>query len=82
MVRRVLYTVPMTKVLEDAIAEVARLPEADREKIGRELLAHVERLRALRSDLAVGLGSLDQGRGAELDIGEVIDRARRQHGGS
>lgn len=72
----------MTKVLEDAIAEVARLPETDREKIGRELLAHVERLRALRSDLAAGLDSLDRGRGAELDIGEVIDRARRQHGGA
>ena len=70
----------MTKVLDDAIAEVARLPELDREAIGRELLAHVEKLRALRADLAAGQRSLDRGEGRELDIHRVLGRARREHG--
>jgi hypothetical protein len=33
------------------LAEVARLPEAAQEKIGRELLAHVEKLRSLRETI-------------------------------
>ena len=70
----------MTKVLDDALAEVARLPEADREAIGRELLAHVEKLRALRADLATGVRSLDRGEGREVDVNRVIGRARREHG--
>jgi hypothetical protein len=41
----------MVKTLERALAEVARLPEAAQEKIGRELLAHVERLRSLRETI-------------------------------
>jgi hypothetical protein len=40
----------MVKTLERAIAEVANLPEAAQEKIGQELLAHVERLRNLRTE--------------------------------
>jgi hypothetical protein len=35
----------MTKTLERAMAEASRLPEAEQERIGRELLAEVERLR-------------------------------------
>jgi hypothetical protein len=70
----------MTKVLDDALAEVARLPESDREAIGRELLAHIEKLRALRADLATGLRSLDGGEGREVDVNRVIGRARREHG--
>jgi hypothetical protein len=70
----------MTKVLDDALAEVARLPESDREAIGRELLAHVEKLRALRADLATGLRSLDRGEGREVDVNRVIGQARREHG--
>ena len=70
----------MTKVLDDALAEVARLPESDREAIGRELLAHVEKLRALRADLATGVRSLDRGEGREVDVNRVIGRARREHG--
>ena len=38
----------MTKTLERALAEIARLPEADQDRIGRELLAEVERLRSSR----------------------------------
>jgi hypothetical protein len=48
----------MVKTLERALAEVARLPEAAQEKIGRELLAHVEKLRSLRETIN---RSLEQG---------------------
>jgi hypothetical protein len=41
----------MVKTLERALAEVASLPEAVQEKIGRELLAHVEKLRSLRASI-------------------------------
>jgi hypothetical protein len=72
----------MPKVLEHAVAEVATLPEADQEQLGRELLAHVERLRALRAALADGMRSLDAGRGRPLDIDEVIAKARARDGSS
>ena len=70
----------MVKTLERAIAEVANLPEAAQEKIGQELLAHVERLRNLRTDTTSGIQSLDAGAGRELDTEELLRRAREQHG--
>ena len=70
----------MVKTLERAIAEVANLPEAAQEKIGQELLAHVERLRNLRTDITSGIQSLDAGAGRELDTEERLRRAREQHG--
>lgn len=70
----------MIKVLQDAIAEVSRLPDAAQEKIGRELLSYAERLRSLHADIEQGVRSLDAGRGRELDIEDVIARARSQHG--
>jgi hypothetical protein len=68
----------MTKLLEQAVAAAERLPEADQEKIGRDLLAHIEKLRALRADLSAGLRSLDAGKRRELDIEEVIRTTRRR----
>src|SRR3954453_16694793 len=44
----------MTKTLERALAEIARLPEADQDRIGRELLAAVERLRVQPSSKKAG----------------------------
>ncbi len=64
----------MVKALERAIAELANLPVADQEQIGRKLLSHVERLRQLRADIDRGLRSLDAGRGQELDIEKFIRR--------
>jgi len=69
----------MTKVLKEAIAEVATLPESDQELIGRELLAHVEKLRSLRADIEHGARSLDAGKGGVLDIEDVISRARGRY---
>jgi Arc/MetJ-type ribon-helix-helix transcriptional regulator len=70
----------MVKTLERALAEVATLPEAAQEKIAKELLAHIAKLRALRTELDKGIASLDAGEGRALDIEDVIARARRQHG--
>ncbi len=68
----------MTKLLEQAVATAEQLPEADQKKIGRDLPAHIETLRALRADLAAGLRLLGAGKGRELDIEKVIRTARRQ----
>jgi hypothetical protein len=70
------------KILETAIAEVTSLPEADQEKIGHELLAHVEKLRRLRAEIDKGIRSLDDGKGKKLDIEDIIRRARERHGGT
>jgi len=69
----------MVKTLERAMAKVERLPADVQERIGRELLAHVEKLRNLRADIAKGIRSLDRGAGRELDIEDVIKRARRRN---
>jgi hypothetical protein len=69
----------MVKTLQRAIAEVEKLPSQVQEKIGRELLAHIDRLRSLRADLAKGIESLDKGAGRELEIEDVIRRARRRN---
>jgi hypothetical protein len=69
----------MVKTLKLAIAEVETLPDAAQERIGRELLAHIEKLRTLRADVAKGIKSLDEGSGRELDIEDVIKRARKRY---
>jgi hypothetical protein len=70
----------MKTLLEEAIAKVTTLPRAAQEKIGEELIAHVERTEHLRSDRQKGVRSLARGEGRELDMTEVIKRARAQHG--
>jgi hypothetical protein len=70
----------MTKILEEAIAEVETLPQASQQKIGDELLAHVKKMHILRAELQKGVRSLEQGEGRELDVGDVIKRARAKYG--
>jgi hypothetical protein len=72
----------MTKLMEQALASVATLPEADQEKIGRQLLDHVSKLKALRAELRKGVDSLDAGEGKSLDIEDFIHRAHERHGKS
>ena len=72
----------MVKLLEQAIAEVASLPAADQEQIGRSLLSHVEKLRKLRAEIDKGLRSLDAGGGRPLDIEEFIRESIQKHGRS
>lgn len=69
----------MSKILKEALDQVAALPEADQEQIGRELLEHALKIRALRADLQAGIDSLDHGRGREFDMDGVIRRARARH---
>jgi Arc/MetJ-type ribon-helix-helix transcriptional regulator len=72
----------MVKTLQKAIAEVASLPDADQEAIGRKLLSHVEKLRQLRADIDAGIQSLDAGKGSPLDIEQFIDKMNRSDGRS
>jgi hypothetical protein len=65
----------MVKTLERALAEAAKLPKPAQEQIGREPLAHIEKLRALQIDLEEGIRSLDAGEGRTLDVENVIARA-------
>lgn len=66
------YTAAMVKSLEQAIAELERLPAEDQEQIGRTLLSHVEKLRALRVEIDKGIRSLDAGQGRESSIDDFL----------
>jgi hypothetical protein len=68
----------MVKTLEQAIAAVSSLPDADQEQIARQLLTHIERIRQLRTELDQGVRSLDAGQGRELDIGTFL-KSKRSH---
>ena len=70
----------MTKLLEQAMEKVAALPESDQERIGRDVLSHVEKLRRLRIEIDKGNRSLERGEGTELDIEDFIRRAHARHG--
>lgn len=74
------YAAMMVKSLELAIAEVANLPDADQEQIGRRLLSHVEKLRQLRAEIDKGIRSLDAGEGTPLDVEEFLRRENERHG--
>lgn len=72
----------MTSTLKQAIAAMERLPAATQERIGEELLQHLQKVARLRLKLATAAQSLDHGDGKELHIKEVIKRARAQYGRS
>lgn len=72
----------MNVAIKTAIAQIASLPESDQERIGRDLLAHVEKLRALRGELEPAIRSIERGEGREVNIEEIIARARGEHAGS
>jgi hypothetical protein len=67
----------MVKTLEHAIAEVQRLSVEDQEQIGRTLLSHVEKLRALRAEVDKGIRSLDASQGRESSIADFIRQKNR-----
>ena len=72
----------MVKALEQAIAEIATLPDAEQERIGRRLLSHMRKLRRLREEIDKGIRSLEAGEGEPLDIAEFLDRQHERNGGS
>ena len=75
--RAIGYIGTMVKSLERAIAEVERLPAEDQEQIGRTLLSHVEKLRALRAEIDKGIRSLDAGQGRESSIDDFLRQKNR-----
>lgn len=72
----------MVRTLEQAIAQLSRLPEADQEEIGRKLLSHVENLNSLRADIDKGLRSLDAGDGVAVNIEDLILQKNSRRGGA
>jgi len=72
----------MVRTLEQAIAQISRLPDADQEQIGRKLLTHVEKLKALRTEIDKGIQSLDEGKGRALDMVDFLRDKNSQHGGA
>lgn len=69
----------MVKILEQALAEVATLPDAAQEEVGRQILAHVEKLRRLRADIEDGICSLDAGEGRSIDMAEFTARMKKKY---
>ena len=70
----------MPKTFKQAIEEVSTLPPAAQEKIGEDLLLHVEKVRRLRLHLETAAQSLDRGAGRELHLNDIIKRARARYG--
>jgi RNA binding exosome subunit len=70
----------MTNILQEAIKKVSALPEAAQERIGEELLLHVEKVHRLRVKLDKGIQSLERGEGRQLSSDDIIKRAHAQHG--
>jgi hypothetical protein len=70
----------MTETLKQAIDELATLPASAQQRIGEELIAHVEKIRALRSQLDTAASSLDSDGGREITIDDVIKRAHARYG--
>jgi hypothetical protein len=72
----------MVNTLEQAIAQLSRLPDADQEQIGRKLLSHVEKLNTLRAEIDKGIRSLDVGKGSVVDIEDFLRRKNSGHDGT
>ena len=70
----------MNKTLDKAVAQVATLPKADQENIGRGMLSHIEKLRRLRAAIDIGTRQLNAGQGKSLDVNRFIRRMRKSHG--
>jgi hypothetical protein len=71
----------MAKTLELAIEALSCLPEADQERMGRQLLTYIERLLQLRGEVDKGVHSLDAGEGRPLDVDDFLNRQNERHGG-
>jgi hypothetical protein len=70
----------MVKALELAIEALSSLPEADQERMGRQLLATIEKLLQLRMELDKGIRSLAIGGGHPLDVEDFLRQQNDGHG--
>lgn len=71
--------VDVVKTLELALSKAANLPEAVQEALGRELLARIDELTQLRTEIEIGLKELDAGLGKELDVEELLRELHAEH---
>lgn len=76
----VLFFLMTTKTLQLAMDKAAELPKQAQEAIAREVLERVNTIEQARAALKHGIEQLDAGLGQPIKIGDVIARARREHG--
>ena len=69
----------MTRVLREAIAKVEALPEAEQDRIARELIDYLDKLTALRAEVEIGIKRLDAGESRELDINAFLREMHEKH---
>ena len=69
----------MVRVLEQAIDALQSLPTADQERMGRQLLSHIEKLLNLRIEIDKGVRVLEVDVGMPLDVEEFLDRQNARH---
>lgn len=72
----------MVRTLEQAMAQISRLPDSDQEQIGRKLLSHIEKLNALRAEIDKGIHSLDAGKGNALNMEDLLRAKNSGRGGA
>jgi hypothetical protein len=70
----------MAKAVDTAIAALRTLPERDQERMGRQLLSHIEKLLALRREIDKGSHALEEAAGDTLDVEEFVRRQNDRHG--
>ena len=72
----------MVKTLERALAEVASLPEAAQEQIGRDLLAYLAKFRSLRQtiDDSIARGGSYTDDDVEASVAARLDAWERKRG--
>ena len=56
------------------------LPAADQERMGRQLLSHIEKLLALRVEIEKGIRVLEAEAGMPLDVDEFLKQQNARHG--
>jgi len=70
----------MANAIERAVEALARLPASDQERLGRQLLSHIEKLLALRVEIDMGSRALEAAAGDTLDVEEFLRRQNERHG--
>jgi hypothetical protein len=70
----------MVRSVELAVVALASLPERDQDRMGRQLLAYIERLLQLRAEIDKGSGTFASGAGEMLDIDDFIREQNERHG--
>ena len=71
----------MVRTLEQAIAQIARLPDDDQERSAASC-SRIEKLNALRTEIDKGIVSLDAGEGRALNIENFLREKNLPHGGA